>query len=886
MDNLNEPALTGDNGLSNPVHTPSYNDEFIRVRGAHEHNLKNVSVDIPRNTLTVITGLSGSGKSSLAFDTIFAEGQRRYVESLSTYARQFLPVLERPNVESVDGLSPTIAIQQKTTSHNPRSTVGTVTEIYDYLRLLYARVSTAYCAKCNKPIESQTTQNIAERILALRPGSRLHITAPFVRARKGEYQKEMQGFRAKGFALARVDGKIRDLSEEIILDKQKKHSIDVIIDRLILRPDTSDKQSLQFRIYESVETAARLADGLVKVEILDRPQPQDQSPVLEELLFSTKYACPDCGSSYPEPEPRTFSFNSPMGACSKCDGLGVVKDTRSKGAVDDEDEETTTCPKCLGKRLRPESLVFQISNVNIAQATSLACTEALAFFKQVKFTERQRAIIDRVLKEVVDRLQFLVDVGVGYLTLDRSAKTLSGGESQRIRLATQIGSSLTGVVYVLDEPSIGLHQRDHQRLLKSLLRLRDIGNTVLVVEHDRDTMMAANHIVDLGPGAGIHGGAIVAQGDSQSLIDAENSLTGKYLSGELEIPTPKVRRKNSVMANPGMLTLTGATGNNLKDVTLNIPLGLFVCITGVSGSGKSTLIVDTLVPALKKALAKPKDEALQRLSPSPFKSIEGLSFLDKIIEIDQSPIGRTPRSNPATYTGIFDEIRTFFALLPESRVRGFKPGRFSFNVKGGRCEGCQGGGLARVEMHFLSDVYVTCSTCGGKRYNEDTLFMRYKGKNISQVLNLTIEEAAAFFENIPTLKNKLSLLNDVGLGYLTLGQSATTLSGGEAQRLKLATELARRSTGKTIYVLDEPSTGLHFEDIRKLLTLLNRLVDQGNTVIVIEHNLDIVKCADHIIDLGPEGGEAGGQIIGEGTPEQLMKNKSSITGQVLKASLN
>jgi excinuclease ABC subunit A len=856
----------------------SANDEFIVVRGAKEHNLKNLNISIPRETLTVITGLSGSGKSSLAFDTIFAEGQRRYVESLSTYARQFLETLDKPDVESIDGLSPTISIQQKTTSHNPRSTVGTVTEIYDYLRLLFARISKPYCHNCGKPISSQTAQQIVDRILELPENTKINILAPIVRGRKGEYNKELLAMRQKGFAKARIDGEVLDLAQDFALDKQKKHYIDIYVDRLILRqPPVGTKgfDPLRGRVQESVETALKLAEGLVVVE-----QP-DAKGVEKEILYSEKFACMDCGISYPAPEPRTFSFNSPMGACPECNGLGyfIQEDEERESEGEGEGAETaridvwTRCEECEGTRLKRESLFFKIGDRNIAELSSLSIERLAKYFGELKLSNREILICERILKEIKDRLSFLLHVGVNYLSLDRTAQTLSGGESQRIRLATQIGSSLVGVIYVLDEPSIGLHQRDNDRLLESLEKLRDMGNTVLVVEHDKDTIERADHVVDLGPRAGTHGGELVAQGTVEEIRNTKNSLTGHYLTGELKVEVPRSRRP---VNNLNAIQLEGVTQNNLKSVNATFPLGLFTCITGVSGSGKSTLVIDTLYALLMKELHGTKIPELS------YSALKGADLIDKVIDIDQSPIGRTPRSNPATYTGTFSMIRELFAQLPEARMRGFKSGRFSFNVKGGRCERCQGGGLVKVEMHFLSDIYVKCDECDGSRYNEETLLLKYKGKSIAEVLDMTIDDAVVFFENVPNLAHKLRTLSEVGLGYITLGQSATTLSGGEAQRMKLARELSRRATGKTLYILDEPSTGLHFDDVKKLIQVLHRLVDQGNTVIVIEHNLEIIKTADYIMDLGPEGGEGGGEILIQGTPEEVVKHKTSHTGRYLK----
>lgn len=854
-------------------------DAFITIKGARQHNLKNLSLSIPRETLTVITGLSGSGKSSLAFDTIYAEGQRRYVESLSTYARQFLDSLDKPEVESIDGLSPTISIQQKTTSHNPRSTVGTVTEVHDYMRLLFSRVAKPYCYQCGNPISTQTAQQIVDRILDLQDGTRLNVLAPIVRGRKGEYQKELLAMRQKGFSRVRIDGEILDLSQDIALDRQRKHDIDVYVDRLIIRKAPAGNKGfdpLRGRLQESVETALKLSEGLVKVE-----QPDANS----EVLYSEKFACIDCGVSYPAPEPRTFSYNSPMGACPECNGLGYFHDDEDREEDADEDSENETaaidvwtpCSTCRGTRLRKESLFFKIFDRNIAELSAISIDRLGDFFERTPFDKRELAICDRILKEIRARLAFLRHVGVGYISLDRSAQTLSGGESQRIRLATQIGSSLVGVIYVLDEPSIGLHQRDNDKLLETLEKLRDMGNTVLVVEHDKDTIERADHVVDLGPFAGTHGGALVAQGTVDEIRGHPTSLTGKYLSGSLAIQVPTTRRP----VNPlSAIRLRGVEQNNLRSVDATFPLGVFTCVTGVSGSGKSTLVIDTLYALLMNQLHGTP------IPPLKYRAIEGTDLIDKVIDIDQSPIGRTPRSNPATYTGTFGMIRDLFAQLPESRMRGFKPGRFSFNVKGGRCEKCQGGGLVRVEMHFLSDIYVTCDECNGRRYNEETLAIKFKGLSIADVLAMTIEDAATFFENVPSLSQKLRTLGEVGLGYITLGQSATTLSGGEAQRMKLARELSRRATGKTLYILDEPSTGLHFDDIKKLILVLQRLVDQGNSVVVIEHNLEIIKTADYIIDLGPEGGENGGQIVVHGTPERVAVCKGSYTGEYLKPYIN
>ena len=932
----------------------------IIIRGAREHNLKNISLEIPRDQLVVITGLSGSGKSSLAFDTIYAEGQRRYVESLSAYARQFLEQMEKPDVDTIEGLSPAISIEQKTASKNPRSTVGTVTEVQDYLRLLFARIGRPHCPQCGKEIKSQTVQQIVDQVMELPQGTRLQILSPVIRGRKGEYRKEFEHLRKSGYARVKVDGTIRDLSEEIVLDKNKKHTIEVLVDRLLV------KEGAEKRLADSLATALNLADGIVKVEIVGG----------EELIFSEKFACVDCGISYPEISPRMFSFNNPYGACPQCDGLGttmyfdpdlVVPDkdlSIREGAVipwqgrtsmhfhqildslaehyhidlytpfkalsgqvqkvilygsngeqvkfyhDREDRrhfyyrdfegvipqlerryrETDSeiireemqkymnirpCPVCQGARLRKESLFVRVGGLNIHQITEKSIREALEFFGNLGLTSREREIARRILKEIAERLGFLLNVGLDYLTLGRPSATLSGGESERIRLATQIGSGLVGVLYILDEPSIGLHQRDNARLLSTLKKLRDLGNTILVVEHDEETILESDYVLDLGPGAGVHGGEVVFKGTPQELLRAENSLTGKYLSGRLKIPLPGERRK----ARGKYLTLAGASANNLKNITVKIPLGLFTCVTGVSGSGKSSLVLDTLFRALAQKIYHSKEK------PGKIREIQGISEIDKVIQIDQSPIGRTPRSNPATYTGIFTHIRDLFAQLPESRARGYRAGRYSFNVKGGRCEACGGDGIIKIEMHFLPDIYVTCDVCRGKRYNRETLEVQYKGKNIWDVLDMTVDQTLKFFENIPGIRGKLQTLADVGMGYIKLGQQATTLSGGEAQRVKLARELSKRSTGRTVYILDEPTTGLHFDDIRKLLNVLNRLADSGNTVIVIEHNLEVIKTADQLIDLGPVGGDAGGELIAEGTPEEVARVPRSYTGQFLKKIL-
>jgi excinuclease ABC subunit A len=934
--------------------------KVIAIKGAREHNLKDVDIRIPRDQLVVITGLSGSGKSSLAFDTIYAEGQRRYVESLSAYARQFLEQMDKPDVDLIEGLSPAISIEQKTTSKNPRSTVGTVTEIYDYLRLLFARVGTPHCYRCGRVIATQTVQQIVDQVMQLPTTSRVQVLAPLVRGRKGEYRKEIEELRRQGYTRARVDGEIRELSEKIDLDKMKNHTIEAVIDRLIIKP------GIEKRLADSLETAMNLADSIVTIDTMDGG----------ELVFSEKFACIACGISYAELTPRLFSFNSPHGACPECDGLGfkqhldldfIVPD-RSKSlrqgaikpwdgqqpvylqqmlealanhytfdldtpfeqlndavqdiilygshgekirffyekggkrhhyqqefegvvpplerkyltdreAYEGEDLESyislKPCARCQGARLRPESLAVKIAGKSIAEVTAFSVREAMQFCSALQLTPQQLFIAERVLKEIRERLKFLVDVGLDYLTLDRTAATLSGGEGQRIRLATQIGSSLVGVLYILDEPSIGLHPRDNRRLLETLERLRDLGNTVIVVEHDRDTILAGDYVIDLGPGAGVHGGYIVAQGTPDEICHDDASITGQYLSGRLDIPVPGSRRSG----NGKFLTLVGASENNLRNITVKIPLGVFTCITGVSGSGKSTLLIDVLYRALAQRLYR------SPLKPGRHQELLGVEYVDKVIDIDQSPIGRTPRSNPATYTGVFTDIRTLFAQVPEGRMRGYKPGRFSFNVKGGRCEACQGNGVIKIEMHFLPDIYVNCDVCKGKRFNRETLEIKYKGKSIAEVLEMTVDEALVFFANVPPLKDKLETLSDVGLGYITLGQAATTLSGGEAQRVKLAKELSRRNTGRTLYILDEPTTGLHFADIQQLLHVLNRLVDLGNTVLVIEHNLDVMKTADYIIDLGPEGGDAGGDVVAIGTPEEVARAEYSHTGQFLSEVL-
>jgi excinuclease ABC subunit A len=931
----------------------------IIIKGCRQHNLKNIDLEIPRDKLVVITGLSGSGKSSLAFDTIYAEGQRRYVESLSAYARQFLGQMDKPDVDSIDGLSPAIAIEQKTTSKNPRSTVGTVTEVYDYLRLLFARIGRPYCYKCGREIAAQTVQQITDAVMALPKETRIQVLAPIVRGRKGEYKKELMAAGASGYVRARIDGIIRELSEPVPMDKKKKHDIEIVIDRLVIRPGA------ERRLAESIETALRQAEGVVLINLVD--QKKDQ-------LYSEKLACIFDNISYPEITPQVFSFNSPQGACPTCDGLGGLlefdpdliipnpnlslregavkpwakrtsfqyfqmldslaqgcgfdvntpfKDLKlaqqkmllfgsrengtasapgrgGKGALcktfdgiieilkrryDETDSFATQweleqymsyqpCPDCRGSRLRPESLAVKVSNLNIHDVTRMSIKQALAFFSGLTLTEKETAIAQRILKEIRERLGFMVHVGLDYLTLDRASATLSGGEGQRIRLATQIGSSLVGVLYILDEPSIGLHQRDNRRLLDTLFRLRDLGNTVLVVEHDEETIRLADHVIDMGPGAGVHGGEIVAQGSPADVQKIERSLTGQYLSGRAFIKVPSARRTFDKS-----ISVVGAAENNLANITVQFPLGVLTCVTGVSGSGKSTLVVDILYRALAQRLYRSTERSGKH------KDIKGLEHIDKVIDIDQSPIGRTPRSNPATYTGVFGPVRDLFAQLPESRMRGYKPGRYSFNVKGGRCEACEGDGLIKIEMHFLPDVYVTCDVCHGSRYNRETLDVRYKGRNIAEVLGMTVEQAFEFFQNVPPIRSKLQTLMDVGLGYITLGQSATTLSGGESQRVKLSKELSRRATGRTLYILDEPTTGLHFADTQKLLDMLNQLVESGNTVVVIEHNLDVIKTADWIIDLGPEGGDRGGQIVAQGMPEAVANVQESYTGQFLNRVL-
>ncbi|MBI0113561.1 MULTISPECIES: excinuclease ABC subunit UvrA [Gilliamella] len=937
----------------------------IDIRGARTHNLKNINVVIPRDKLVVITGLSGSGKSSLAFDTLYAEGQRRYVESLSAYARQFLSLMEKPDVDHIEGLSPAISIEQKSTSHNPRSTVGTITEIYDYLRLLFARIGEPRCPNHNLPLAAQTVSQMVDSIMALPSENRYMLLAPVVTERKGEFVKLFEQLAASGYIRVRVDGDVYDLSDPPTLELQKKHTIEVVVDRFRIRDD------LKLRLAESIETVLSITNGIVKVANLDDPK-------AEEHLFSANFACPICGYSISELEPRLFSFNNPAGACPECDGLGVqqyfdpkrvvqmpevslaagaikgwdrrnfyyfqmlkslaehykfdidqpyqklpekVKDILLNGSGGDEiqfvytndrgdvvkrkhafegiinnlsrryketDSQTIReelakyishrpCPCCEGSRLCKTARHVFINDTNLPTISNLSTQQAKDFFDKLSLTGQRAQIAEKILKEINDRLQFLINVGLNYLTLSRSAETLSGGEAQRIRLASQIGAGLVGVMYVLDEPSIGLHQRDNSRLIDTLTHLRDLGNTVIVVEHDEEAIMAADYVIDIGPGAGVHGGEVVAQGTPQQIMQCKNSLTGKYLSGEEKIEIPAERTK---IDKKKMLSVIGATGNNLKNVTLNIPVGLFTCITGVSGSGKSTLINDTLYP-----LAQNELNGAEKSDIAPYEAIKGLNYFDKVIAIDQSPIGRTPRSNPATYTGFFTSIRELYAGVPEARARGYNPGRFSFNVKGGRCEACQGDGLIKVEMHFLPDIYVPCDQCHGARYNRETLEIKYKGKSINEILNMTVEEGREFFDAVPMISRKLQTLIDVGLAYITIGQSATTLSGGEAQRVKLAKELSKRDTGSTLYILDEPTTGLHFADVKQLLAQLHSLRDKGNTIVVIEHNLDVVKTADWIVDLGPEGGSGGGEIIAEGTPEDVAKSKKSYTGQYLKPLL-
>ena len=934
--------------------------DSIYIKGACENNLKNIDVEIPRNKMVVITGLSGSGKSSLAFDTIYAEGQRRYVESLSSYARQFLGLLEKPDVEYITGLSPAISIDQKTTSRNPRSTVGTVTEIYDYFRLLFARIGVPHCPECGKEISQQTVENMVDSILSLEEGTRIQLLAPVVRGRKGEFTKLIADARKSGYVRLRIDGVVMDINEDIQLEKNKKHSIEIVVDRLIVKPN------IQKRLADSIETVLRISDGILLVDVIGG----------EEILFSQNFACPDCGISIESLTPQMFSFNNPFGACPKCSGLGYFRkidpdlvitdyskslaegainptgwdlsnsdtynsiflralakhygfdintpvgklpknilrkilygtgkekikvtfdkgsrsgsflsefegvittmERRYNGTISDGMKEfyeeymsDISCPECNGDRLKKESLAVTVGGKNIAELTKMPIKDCIEFFSTLELTSMETLIAQQILKEIKARLKFLVDVGLDYLTLSRSAGTLSGGEAQRIRLATQIGSGLTGVLYILDEPSIGLHQRDNSRLLTTLKHLRDLGNTVIVVEHDEETITTADYIIDMGPGAGIHGGYVVAQGTLGDILKNNESITGQYLSGRKAIVAPGERR----IPNGKDLVVLGASENNLKKINVTFPLGLFICVTGVSGSGKSSLVNQILYKELASKLNRAKTK------PGAHEAIRGLQHLDKVIDINQAPIGRTPRSNPATYTGVFDQIRRLFASTNDAKMRGYNPGRFSFNVKGGRCEACKGDGLIKIEMHFLPDVYVPCEVCKGKRYNRETLEVKYKGKNIADVLGMTVNEAVDYFKNIPSIARKINTLKDVGLGYIKLGQSSTTLSGGEAQRVKLATELSKRSTGKTLYILDEPTTGLHFADIHKLIEVLHKLVDAGNTVVVIEHNLDVIKTADHIIDLGPEGGDGGGTVIATGTPEMVAANPKSHTGQYLR----
>ena len=936
--------------------------EYIKIRGANEHNLKNIDVDIPRNELVVLTGLSGSGKSSLAFDTIYAEGQRRYMESLSSYARQFLGQMEKPNVEKIEGLSPAISIDQKSTNRNPRSTVGTVTEIYDYFRLLYARVGIPHCPKCGKEIRKQSVDQMVDQVMELPEGTKIQLLAPVVRGKKGEHAKVFERAKKSGYVRVMVDGNMYELSEEIKLDKNIKHNIEIVVDRLVVKP------GIERRLTDSIENVLALTEGLFLLDVIGG----------EQMTFSQSFACPDCGISISEIEPRSFSFNNPFGACPVCFGLGykmefdpelMIPDRHlslNQGAIqvmgwqsstdkgsftnallralskaydfslDTSFEELpekiqhmliyggfgevkvhyvgqrgegtypvtfegliknverryretgsdtmkqeyesfmriTPCKECGGMRLKKEALAVTVCDKNIYEITAMSIGNLQQFLTDLKLTKQQMLIGGQVLKEIRARVGFLIDVGLNYLSLARATGTLSGGEAQRIRLATQIGSGLVGVCYILDEPSIGLHQRDNDKLLNTLKNLRDLGNSLIVVEHDEDTMLAADHIVDIGPGAGSHGGEVVAQGTAEEIMQIPDSVTGQYLSGILQIPVPDTRKKPT-----GFLKIIGAAENNLKNVTVDIPLGVMTCVTGVSGSGKSSLVNEILYKHLAKSLNR------ARTIPGKHKEIQGIDQLDKVINIDQSPIGRTPRSNPATYTGVFDQIRDLFAGTQDARARGYKKGRFSFNVKGGRCEACGGDGIIKIEMHFLPDVYVPCEVCGGKRYNRETLDVKYKGKSIYDVLEMTVEEAVPFFDSIPSIKRKIETLNDVGLSYVKLGQPSTTLSGGEAQRIKLATELSRQSTGKTIYILDEPTTGLHFADVHKLVEILQRLVENGNTVVVIEHNLDVIKCADYIIDMGPEGGDGGGQVVAKGTPEEVAENPDSYTGQYIKKML-
>lgn len=829
----------------------------IIIKGAREHNLKNLELMIPRDAITVITGPSGSGKSSLAIDTIYAEGQRRYVESLSPYSRQFLEQMQKPEVDSIEGLSPSVAIDQKTVSRSPRSTLGTITEIYDYLRVLYTRLGTAFCYRCNVEISTQEADNIIHALLSLPEGTRLQILSPIIRDRKGNYRKQLQEMRSEGFVRARIDGAMKDLTQNIILAKQKRHTIEIVIDRLIV------KKGIERQINASVETAFRYADSLV-VNLIDDNR---------DILFSKTAACPKCGISYPDIVPRFFSFNSPAGACPACSGLGFEHIPEDAGDI----AEQKLCSECSGLRLKKESLAVRFHGLNIAEFSRMTVDQALMFLRDVKFTEREKTIASRILKEINDRLSFLSKVGIGYLTLDRPSLTLSGGESQRVRLATQMGSSLTGVLYVLDEPSIGLHPRDCVKLLESLRAVKNAGNTVIVVEHDEETIRWADHIIDMGPGAGTHGGWVVAAGTPEEIQDNSASLTGQYLSQKIRIETPAGRRKAAEF-----IVIHGASEHNLKHIDVRIPLNAFTCVTGVSGSGKSTLVFDILQRASEGVLSR---ELTGAHPAGAHAKITGLEKIDKVISIDQSPIGRTPRSNPATYTGFFGLMRDIFALVPEAKKRGYSASRFSFNVEGGRCESCRGNGLIKVEMHFLPNVYVQCEKCKGERYNDETLDVRYRGKNIAELLDMTVSDALLFFENIPLLRRKLEMLEEIGLGYIQLGQSATTLSGGESQRIRLSRELGKKAAGNTLYLLDEPTTGLHFVDIQRLLDVINMLVDRGNTVVVIEHNLDIIKSADFIVDLGPEGGDQGGEVLASGTPEEVVMNPASYTGRFLSQHL-
>ncbi|MBI2985277.1 MAG: excinuclease ABC subunit UvrA [Deltaproteobacteria bacterium] len=838
----------------------------IVIKGAREHNLKNVDLEIPRDQLVVITGVSGSGKSSLAFDTLYAEGQRRYVESLSAYARQFLEQMERPDVDSIEGLSPAISIEQKSAGHNPRSTVGTVTEIYDYLRLLFARVGRAECYQCGREISAQTVQQIVDRLLALPRQTQLYILAPIASGRKGEFRRELRELAQAGFSRVRIDGRQYELGKEIALSKSQSHDIDLIVDRVVLR------EGIEKRLADSLEIASRYGNEVIKVEVF----PEGEDGKSEGMIFSQKYACVYCGVSLPELTPRLFSFNSPHGACPACGGLGSEEHGSSRAEDPGQLSRLCPCKRCHGARLRRESLHVKIAGKSIAEVTSMAIRESTGFIAGLQFSPQEGAIAQRILKEIKSRLDFMVEVGLDYLTLDRPSATLSGGEAQRIRLATQIGSSLVGVLYILDEPSIGLHQRDNARLLAILQQLRDLGNTVLVVEHDRDTILAADHVIDMGPGAGVSGGAVVAQGTPHDVMSEGRSLTGQYLAGRAEIPLPVQRRSGSGKA----LVLKGARQNNLKGITVEFPIGAMTCVTGVSGSGKSSLVVDTMWRAMAERLNGSSDGRVGL-----FEKILGWENFARVIIIDQSPIGRTPRSNPATYTGLFSHVREIFAQLPEARVRGYKPARFSFNLKGGRCEACEGDGVIKIEMHFLPDLFVTCEVCAGLRYNRETLEVLYKGRSVAAILDLTVIQGLELMGNFPAIRDKLETLRDVGLGYLHLGQAAPTLSGGEAQRIKLARELSKRSSGRALYILDEPTTGLHFDDIRKLLEVLGRLIDAGNTVVMIEHNLDVIKSADYVVDLGPEGGELGGEIVACGTPEEVSLVRGSYTGQFLKGVL-